>query len=137
MHESEWIHVDAEAARELFPLLDEAIHALPTKYRVPIVLCYLQGLTNAEVAEQIACPLGTIATRLARARDQLRRRLTRLGVVVSTATVSIALSQACSAPLPTESLLEITTGQISGIVKASVSQLATRIGRSLMFAKCG
>jgi RNA polymerase sigma factor (sigma-70 family) len=46
--------------RDLRPVLDEEIDRLPEKYRVPFVLCYLQGHTNEEAAEQIGCPKGTI-----------------------------------------------------------------------------
>jgi RNA polymerase sigma factor (sigma-70 family) len=70
---------------DLRPLLDEEVNRLPDKYRVPIVLCYLEGLTNEQAAEQLGCPKGTILSRLSRARDLLRTRLTRRGVTVSTA----------------------------------------------------
>jgi RNA polymerase sigma factor (sigma-70 family) len=61
----------------------EAVHdevaRLPEKYRTPIVLCYLEGLTYEETARRIGCPVGTVRVRLSRARDRLRKRLTRRG----------------------------------------------------------
>ncbi len=48
------------------PILDEEIQRLPEKYRLPIILCYLEGQTNDEAARLLNCPRGTIATRLAR-----------------------------------------------------------------------
>src|SRR5205823_3540528 len=56
--------------RDLRPVLDDAIGRLPAKYRVPVVLCYLEGRTNAEAARALGCPTGTVATRLARARQR-------------------------------------------------------------------
>ena len=52
--------------RDLRPVLDEAISELPVRYRDPVILCYLQGLTYAEAARHLGCPPGTVATRLAR-----------------------------------------------------------------------
>jgi RNA polymerase sigma factor (sigma-70 family) len=68
--------------------LDAAIAGLPERYRNPIVLCHLQGLTTTEAARQLGCPPGTVATRLFRARNTLRRRLTALGLAVPVALVT-------------------------------------------------
>jgi len=64
---------------ELRSALDEAIEALPDRYRIPILLCHLQGLSYADVAARIGCAEGTIGARLSRARRMLRRRLERGG----------------------------------------------------------
>lgn len=65
------------------PVLDEEIAGLPERYRVPFVLCYLEGRTNGETARLIGCPEGTVASRLSWARQRLRARLTRRGVTLS------------------------------------------------------
>ncbi len=57
------------AWEDLRPILDEEIQRLPEKYRLPVILCYLEGQTNDEAARQLNCPRGTIAVRLARARN--------------------------------------------------------------------
>jgi RNA polymerase sigma factor (sigma-70 family) len=70
---------------ELGPVIEEEINRLPEKYRVPFVLCYLEGKTNEEAARCLGCPKGTVLSRLARGRERLRVRLTRRGVAPATA----------------------------------------------------
>ena len=60
-------------------VLHEEIGRLPEKYRRPVVLCYLEGLTHDQAADQLGWPVGTVRRRLAGARDRLRGRLTRRG----------------------------------------------------------
>jgi len=55
--------------------LDEELEQLPYKYRAPLVLCYLDGLTNQEAARRLGLPAGSISYRLARGREILRHRL--------------------------------------------------------------
>src|SRR5207248_11629962 len=70
---------------ELRSALDEELNRLPEKQRAPAVLCYLEGLTNEEAARQLACPVGTLKTRLAQARRLLGERLTRRGLALAAA----------------------------------------------------
>jgi len=78
---------------DLQPVLDEELSRLPDKYRVLIVLCDLEDKTRKEVAQQLAIPEGTVASRLATARTMLAKRLARRGVVVSGGLLGAVLSQ--------------------------------------------
>jgi RNA polymerase sigma factor (sigma-70 family) len=69
--------------RENSLILHGEIERLPAKYRAPIVLCYLEGGTHEQAASELGWPVGTVRGRLARARDLLRSRLTRLGLALS------------------------------------------------------
>ena len=65
---------------ESWAALHEEIGRLPQRYRDPVVLCYLEGLSTEEAALRIGCPKGTILSRLSRARERLRDRLIRRGL---------------------------------------------------------
>lgn len=77
--------------QELRGVLGEEVNRLPEKYRAPVVLCYLDGMTYEEASRQLHWPKGTVAIRLARARERLRANLARRGVALAgarTGTVS-------------------------------------------------
>jgi outer membrane lipoprotein-sorting protein len=65
---------------DLGDVLHEEVGRLPERYRGPIVLCYFEGLTHDQAASQLKWPVGTVRSRLARARERLRIRLTRRGI---------------------------------------------------------
>ena len=75
-------------AREQAEALHEEIDRLPGAFRLPVVLCYFEGLTLDEAARRLRWPAGTVGSRLARARDKLRRGLTRRGVALPAAALA-------------------------------------------------
>src|SRR5262249_19315060 len=66
--------------REVLAVLDEEVRRPPGKEQVPLGLCHLEGRTNEEAARELGRPVGTVQSRLARARQRLRERLARRGL---------------------------------------------------------
>jgi len=104
-------------SQELRDLLDSELARLPDHYRSVIVLCDLEGRTRKEAARHLKCPVGSVSSRLSRARDMLARRLTRRGVV-------LAGSFLCGV-LTTESTFGMHSKLMVLTIKATI-QLLTR-----------
>ncbi len=117
------------------PLARSAIHEelarLPDHYREPILLCYFDGLTHEQAATRMDCPVGTVRSRLARARRMLKRRLERRGVGLGAALIPGAgkdLGALGSTPL-----IVATTPSLRLVTL--VVEAAARIGRGQTLAE--
>jgi RNA polymerase sigma factor (sigma-70 family) len=131
--------------RDELEALHEEVERLAEKYRAPLVLCYLEGRTHSEAARLLKCPVGTVSVRLSRARELLRARLTRRGVVLSAAVAGAPLgpartASAMPAGLATSTIraaMRLEAGKVmtAGVVPASVAQLVRGEMRAMMFTR--
>ena len=101
---------------DLGPLLQAEIERLPEKYRAVVFLCYWEGLTHEQAATRLGCPLGTVRSRVARARSLLRHRLSRHGLE--------PVSSVIAAAFDTPALLKARALEIPGTLVSSTVRLA-------------
>jgi RNA polymerase sigma factor (sigma-70 family) len=94
--------------RDLRPILHEEVDRLPERYRLPVVLCYLEGKTNEEAAQLLGWPKGTVQSSLARARERLRARLARRGLALTTALLGTLLLQKAASAAVSAALAKST-----------------------------
>jgi RNA polymerase sigma factor (sigma-70 family) len=122
--------------RELRPILDEEISRLPEKQRLPIILCHLEGKTHDEAARELGCPRATVATRITRGRERLRRQLLRRGLALSAGMGSmIATTNAGAAAVPSGLSARVIQTATSGENTGLASSLAERIMRTMLWHK--
>jgi len=81
-------------------LVQVEVGRLPEKFRLPLVLCDLEGLSREEAARQLHWTEGMVRGRLAQARERLRARLSRRGIPLSAAALGACLSQEAVAAVP-------------------------------------
>jgi predicted DNA-binding protein (UPF0251 family) len=109
--------VEQDPRNDLLPLLDQELSRLPDSYRVVIVLCDLEGKTRKEAARHFGLPEGTIASRLARARTLLAKRITQRGITLSGGALAAILSQnVASAGVP--ALVASNTIKVANLLAA-------------------
>jgi len=82
----------ADASPEDLSILHEELARLPARFREPIVLCHLEGLTAEAAAERLGCPRGTVLSRLSRGRKRLLHRLLRRGLAPAAGLAAAGLS---------------------------------------------
>jgi RNA polymerase sigma-70 factor (ECF subfamily) len=80
---------DEVAWREAAEVLDRELHGLPESYRSPLLLCCIEGRSYEEAAAELGCPVGTLAVRLMRGREILRKRLVRRGLVMGAGFLAV------------------------------------------------
>jgi tetratricopeptide (TPR) repeat protein len=101
---------DEAARREFWELIDGEVNRLLEKYRAAFVLCCFEGKSNADAARELRCPVGTVESRLTRARRRLRTGLARRGVTSSAGLLGAALAREAGAA--------VTPGLIASLLRS-------------------
>ena len=128
--------------REETAALHEEVDRLPQSLRAPIVLCYLEGLTHNEAACRLRWPIGTVRSRMARARDLLRTRLTRRGLAYGAVAAAVGSSRAVMAEVPfalaektARASIRLVTGTTSEVVSTPVAALMEEVLKAMFMSQ--
>src|SRR5262249_55563167 len=106
---------------------------LPSRYREPLVLCYLEGLTRDEAAARLRVPLTTLKSQLDRGRKRLGDALTRRGVVVGAGLLALVATSAAGASLA--AFVQAVLKAVSGSPPNAVAALAKGVAVNALTGK--
>ncbi len=127
---------DATAAeRELREVIDAELQRLPARYRAPLVLCYLEGRTRDEAAQQLGVSLAALRGHLERGREMLRARLLRRGYSLALGLTTVALTEEASAMSPAGRWAATTLAVAAG--KANAPAAVERLAHGAFSAWAG
>lgn len=127
-------------------VIDEELAALPERLREALILCDLEGRTQSEAARMLAVPAGTVSSRLARARQAMRKRLARHGLPLAVGAVTQAFA-VCgqAAPAVSAELVHVTvrnahifvagTAAAKATLGAKISSLAERVLHAMIVSR--
>jgi RNA polymerase sigma factor (sigma-70 family) len=130
--------------REAQAILNEELARIPARYRAPLVLCSLEGLTRDEAAQQLGLSLSALKSRLEQARKRLRLRLASRGLTLSGAFVASVFggpvaSAAIPAALVTSTVRAATSladrNLAASIISAQVATLTEEVLKAMFMTK--
>jgi RNA polymerase sigma factor (sigma-70 family) len=119
---------DFPTPRETAPALDDALNSLPEKYRVALVLCYLQGWTPPQIAEELGLTQEATRQRLSRAVRRLRDILQRRGLRMDDLTPAVFALPGSSGDLLIERLRAAARQSVRPIWKITPMKALTAVG---------
>ncbi len=135
---------DALTWREVQVAVCAELEHLPDKYRAPLLLCYVQGKTRDEAAQELGWDFGVFRGRLERGRELLRARLVRRGLTLSGALLAVGMAEAGHAAALSPTLLYSTvqaalaaakSSAAAGLVSTQVAALSQGVIQAMFLTK--
>jgi RNA polymerase sigma factor (sigma-70 family) len=129
----------ARPVSELGSILDEELDRLPRRAREAVRLCHFEGLALKDAADRLDCPVGTVGSRLSRAKGLLRSRLIRRGFAPSALAMGFHFEsgqyRAAVPELLAQSTSKMAAKSAAGTIPATVAVLASQGIRSIFMSK--
>jgi RNA polymerase sigma factor (sigma-70 family) len=120
------IHSPDPSWREACDLLHAELDRLPERYRLPLLLCYLEGHTRDEAATALGLSVGTVKGQVRRGCELLRRRLARRGVSLSAGLLAAATSRPlAAAPAAVAGLVDAPSPRVAELVREVTHAMTT------------
>lgn len=107
--------------------LDEELQRLPENYRNVLVLCYLEGKTRDEAAQQLDLTLGVLHGRLERGRKLLAERLSARGLALSVGLLAVTVTPSTVSATVRAAALLAASESVSGVVSPCVLALTNEV----------
>ena len=117
----------ATPVADWWAVIDEELDKLPDNLRQVILACDIDGQSRSRAARELGWPEGTVAKRLAKARQELAKRLTRRGVTLGVAALSASLTAEIKAAVPSRLLAETISQAPAFALGSKVGSLAARV----------
>jgi RNA polymerase sigma factor (sigma-70 family) len=130
--------------QEAHEVLHRELARLPGKFRAPLVLCYLEGLTRDEAAHRLGWPVSTLKSRLEQARERLRARLASRGLHLSGVLIAALCYEGTASAAVSLALLDSTVtaatnlaagGAATAVVSAKVTALTEGVLKAMSVAR--
>lgn len=129
---------------EIKAIIDREVSRLPDKYRLPVVLCELEGRSRGDAARQLRVAEGTLSSRLAAARKALAKRLSKYGFSLPATGLLVFVEQNSVASVVPDRLVDAVVssavqsamgrGSVA-VIPETVRSLADTVIRGMSFAK--
>ncbi|HEX4610233.1 MAG TPA: sigma factor-like helix-turn-helix DNA-binding protein [Urbifossiella sp.] len=127
--------VDPTGQAELAAWLDAELANLPSHYRVPVVLCELQGRSRKDAARELGVPEGTLSSRLAKARKLLGERLVRKGAPAVVLASLLAPEATAVPPALIDRTVHLLVGTAAGTVPAAIDHVARGVVTAMLVTR--